>query len=149
MPLLPQQLTEPGVGVGIGLVEVGGRKLLGVGLVEDVLGVDVLLGVGVGTGVGEGVGVTAAISSLSMACTVASILASASLACTVASISDSVLPPQAASNTTAVERRSSRMALRFIQSYYPKRIRNGSAEATACHLTAVSLLLCHRTSRHQ
>ena len=45
MPLLPQQLTEPGVGGGIGLVKVGGRKLLGV---------DVLLGVGVGTGAGVG-----------------------------------------------------------------------------------------------
>ncbi|MCL0044512.1 hypothetical protein M1N24_03155 [Dehalococcoidia bacterium] len=47
MPLLPQQLTEPGVAVDIGLVKVGGRKLLGV---------DVLLGVGVGTGVGVGMG---------------------------------------------------------------------------------------------
>ena len=47
MPLLPQQLTEPEVAVGIGLVKVGGRKLLGV---------DVLLGVGVGTGVGVDVG---------------------------------------------------------------------------------------------
>ena len=30
------------------------------------------------------------------------------------------------------------MALSFIQPYYPKCLRNGSVEATACHLTAVA-----------
>ena len=47
-------------------------------------------------------------------------------------LTGSALPPQATSNTAAVERRSSRMNLIFTQPYYAKRLRNGSTEATAC-----------------
>ena len=46
-------------------------------------------------------------------------------------VDDGSLPPQATSNATAVERRSSRMNFSFTQPYYLKRLLNGSAEAAA------------------
>ena len=75
---------------------------VGTGLGVDVavgtggVGMDVGTGVHVGSGVHVGTSVGSGIGALSLP------------------------PPQATSNTTAVERRSSRMTLSFTQPYYPK-----------------------------
>ena len=115
---IPLPLIVVGKGVGFE-VAVGVRGIsVGAGCVGT--------GVGDGTAVGAIVG-TAVNTALTLASTVASIAGVAVGATSV--VSDA--PPQATSNITAVEKRSSRMDLSFTKPYYPKRLRNGSAEATA------------------
>ena len=96
------------VGLLTGLDGTGVKVGCGVGLLTGLDGTGVKVGCGVGLLIGlDGTGVK--------------------VGCGVGLLIGSV-PPQASINTTAVANRSNRIILSFIQSYYPKRLLNGSTE---------------------
>ena len=136
----------PLVSVGVAAAIEGGGGAVGLG------GIGVLVTVGDGTGVGVSVG-TAVNTAFTLASIVASRLGVAKgtgvyVGYGVGLLTGSVPPPQPASNTAAVERRSSRIILSFTKPSYPKCLLNGSTEATACLQYASDPLLCRRSLRH-
>ena len=95
---------------------------------------DDTVGVGLAPEVGEGVsgflgsGLSGSFVGVGVGC--AAVVVGVGAGYGVGLLTGSSLPPQATSNTTAVERRSSRMDSIFTKPYYPTRLLNGSAEGT-------------------